>query len=91
MKAKKNKIYAQILNNKVHWIFTINELPEWNNDMYLAIDITSLVVKPEIGWDYINGSFSAPIDIYMIDLSTKTDAEIAALAASFAAKQTPPV
>lgn len=57
MVAEENKIYAQILNNKVHWIFTKKELPEWNNDMCPAIDITDVDPKPQEGDDYIDGKF----------------------------------
>lgn len=58
MIAEEGKIYAQIIWNKVHWIFTKNELPEWNNEQCPAIDITELNPKPEIGDDYIDGQFA---------------------------------
>jgi hypothetical protein len=60
MIAQQNRIYAQIIWDKVHWIFTKNELPEWNNDMCPAIDITDMTPMPEIGWDYKDGVFTAP-------------------------------
>ena len=60
MVAEDGKIYAQICHGKCHWIFTKNELPEWNNDMAPAVDITDMEVKPEEGWDYVDGVFTPP-------------------------------
>ena len=62
MLAEENKIYGQILNNKLHWIFTKTELPEWNNDQCPAVEIQDLDPIPEVGYDYIDGIFIAPID-----------------------------
>ena len=61
MIAEDNKIYAQIIWGKVHWIFTKNELPEWNNEMSPAVDITDLDPKPEIGDEFVDGNFVKPI------------------------------
>lgn len=53
--------FAQIYNNKVHWIFEAEVMPEFAPDIVI-IDITE---HPEIkeGWDYDANadSFSEPI------------------------------
>lgn len=51
MLAKQNKVYAQILNDTVHWIFTSNELPEWNEEDIKVIDITNLSVGLGDKWN----------------------------------------
>jgi hypothetical protein len=61
MLAEENKIYGQILNDKLHWIFTKNELLEWNNEQCPAVEIQDLDPIPQVGWEYINGVFTAPI------------------------------
>lgn len=56
---------AQILNNRVHWIFVSEEMPEFPPDSQgkpiILIDITD---NPEIqeGWDYNSetGEFTEP-------------------------------
>lgn len=60
MQAQDNRIYAQIAHGKAHWIFTAADLPEWNNDMCPAVDITDLNPRPEIGWNYDGATFTAP-------------------------------
>ncbi len=62
MEAIEGRLYAQIVDNKVHWIFTSDELPEWNNEMCPAVDITDLNPRPEIGWGY-DGSVFTPSDV----------------------------
>ena len=61
MEAQDGRIYAQIVRGTVHWQFTNNELPEWNNDMCPAVDITDLSPQPGIGWGYDGVSFSPPV------------------------------
>lgn len=75
MQAQDNKIYAQIQHGKVHWIFTKAELPEWNNDMCPAVDITDLNPRPEIGWWYDGATFTAPAAPTVEELCAKIDAE----------------
>jgi hypothetical protein len=55
-----------------------------------AIDITNISPRPEEGWSYINSVFIAPEPI-ITELPQRTEEEKAALAAAFAARQTPPV
>lgn len=64
MQAQDGRTYAQIAHGKVHWIFTKAELPEWNNDMCPAVDITDLDPRPEIGWGYDGTAFTAPVVEY---------------------------
>lgn len=57
--------YAQILNNTVHWIFTISDLPEWNDTQITVVDITSITPQPQAGWaasedSNNNWTFTAP-------------------------------
>lgn len=63
MQAQEGRLYAQIVNSKVHWLFTQNELADWNNEICPAVDITESSPQPEIGWLYNTeqGTFSAPI------------------------------
>ncbi|WP_039044185.1 hypothetical protein [Sporosarcina sp. ZBG7A] len=55
--------YAQILHNKVHWIFESEEKPQFAPNIVL-VDITD---KPDVqeGWDYdeVTGVFTQPIPI----------------------------
>lgn len=39
MKATRGKRYGQIRDGRVHWIFTADDLPEWNNDQVPAVEI----------------------------------------------------
>lgn len=41
-KAKLGATYAQIINNRCHWIFTATELPEWCDSDFDVVDITGL-------------------------------------------------
>lgn len=59
MKAKIDATYAQIVNNKCHWIFTGKELPEWNEEHIQTVEITGQEVKE--GYDYKDGKFTAPV------------------------------
>lgn len=61
MKAQDGRVYAQIVHGVIRWLFTITELPEWNNDMCPAVDITDLSPRPGIGWGYDGVSFSPPV------------------------------
>lgn len=54
MKAKSGKTYAQILNGKVHWVFTIDELPEWSETHIEVVEIPSGSQRPNEG-DLWNG------------------------------------
>ncbi|MFJ7662037.1 hypothetical protein ACIQXW_06505 [Lysinibacillus sp. NPDC097162] len=53
--------FAQVLNDKAHWIFEADEKPEFAPNIIL-VDITS---KPDVqeGWDFNSetGEFTAPI------------------------------
>jgi hypothetical protein len=59
--ALEGRVYAQIVENKVHWVFDKSKLPEWNNDHCPAIDITDLDPRPQQGWDYDGVNFTAPV------------------------------
>lgn len=56
MKTQIGNTYAQIVRGKVHWLFTSNELPEWNADDIQVVDVTAGV--PTIGQDYVDGVFT---------------------------------
>lgn len=55
MRAEQGKTYAQILNGKCHWIFTAEDLPEWNDDHILVVDVTGDI--PSIGDVFLGGVF----------------------------------
>lgn len=63
MEAQDGRIYAQIVHGRVHWVFTVADLPEWNNDMCPAVDITDLPTRPEAGWTYDGVAFHAPVPV----------------------------
>ncbi len=41
--------YAHITSGRVHWVFTANDLPEWNDDAILTLDITAVNPLPKTG------------------------------------------
>lgn len=53
------KKFAQILNNKAHWIFESDEKPEFAPNIIL-VEITGQDQVCE-GWDYNDGVFAAPV------------------------------
>lgn len=55
-------VYAQILNNRVHWVFTTEQLPEWNETDITVLDITELSPQPQSGWQYVDGIFISPYE-----------------------------
>lgn len=60
MQAVEGRTYAQIQHGKVHWLFTKTELPEWNEAMMQAVDVTAIDPKPPVGWLYDGGLFRDP-------------------------------
>ena len=67
--------YAQILNNKVHWIGEYETVPHFNANVGIFIDITDLTEQPKENWDYIDGNF---IDSVVLRKSVYTKAEFIA-------------
>ena len=60
MIAEPGRRYAQVIGARVHWTFTIAELPEWNENAFLTVDITDQP-QVQIGWTHEGGDvFSAP-------------------------------
>lgn len=57
-KAEEDKVYVQIVGGKCHWVFTADELPEWNDDDIQVVEVTGNVPAP--GDVYENGGFVAP-------------------------------
>lgn len=57
-------VYAQVLDGKVHWIFTNNDLAEWAEGTgefeIHTVDITGLNPMPDVGWLFINGQLQPP-------------------------------
>lgn len=64
-KAIAGRVYAQILDGKVHWIFTAEDLPEWAEGSgefeIQTIDITDTDPRPQTGWFYEAGVFSSGV------------------------------
>lgn len=56
--------FAQILNNKVHWVFDTDSTPRFAPNIILK-DITNVNPQPQEGWDYnsIADSYTPPIII----------------------------
>ena len=40
MRAENGKRYAQIIDSKVHWLFDITTLPEWQDSAFEVVDVT---------------------------------------------------
>lgn len=58
MIAKDDTTYANIVGNKVVWIFTKNDMPEWNeNDLHVVSIPKKLLGKVKVGTEYINDNF----------------------------------
>lgn len=55
-------MYAHIQNSRVSWIFTREDLPEFNENDIEVVDVTSLMPLPQVGWGYSGGEFSPPFD-----------------------------
>lgn len=59
--------YAQILNGQVHWIMAheadlTNLYAQYFNAHDVTfVDITTLVVQPEVGWSYDGTNFTSPV------------------------------
>lgn len=65
--AEKDHTYAQILHGVVHWVFTHDQLPEWDDAAFDAVDVTNLVPQPQQGWLYDGSTFSEPpIDLDLL-------------------------
>lgn len=56
------KTFAQIQNNKAHWVFEAEEKPEFHESIVL-VDITDFDPQPQEGWDYDSetGEFTEPV------------------------------
>ena len=63
-KAIAGRVYAQIRDSKVHWIFTADDLPEWAEGAgefeIQTVDITDLNPQPKEGWDFDGKNFTPP-------------------------------
>ena len=58
MKAEHGRTYAQVIDGRCHWLFTIDDLPEWNEDDFTVVDVTDNI--PSIGSIYNGATFSSP-------------------------------
>lgn len=59
MRAHSGRVYAQILDDRVHWIFSGDQLPEWHDDLHV-LDITDADPQPQEGWLVRDGGFVDP-------------------------------
>lgn len=67
--------FAQIQDNRVHWVFEAEEMPQFAPDIVL-LDITDYPQVTE-GWGFVDGEFVDPTPT-LEDLKTAKRAEIAA-------------
>lgn len=67
---------AQIQNNKVHWVFEADQVPQFAPHIVL-LDVTN---SPQVqeGWGYVNGAFVDPVPTFD-ELKAAKKAEIAAV------------
>jgi hypothetical protein len=85
MTAEPGRTYAQILGGKLHWIFTVNDLPEWAEDGEFAIqviDVTDLDPAPQVGWLWNGSTFSEP-PVPVPHVVSRFQAKAALLAAGY--------
>lgn len=73
------KKFAQIQDNRVHWVFEAEEMPEFAPNIVL-LDITDYPQVAE-GWGYVDGEFVDPTP-KLEDLKAARVAEILALSAA---------
>lgn len=74
--AEKGKKYAQIVDGHVHWIFTAAELPEWDGESIVVVDVTGLAVA--VGDSYDGACFASvqmPSDVLRTALLSAITAE----------------
>lgn len=57
MKAEQGHIYAQILHGKCHYVFTAEQMPEWNEEHIQVVDVTDLEERPVERMLYVDGQF----------------------------------
>jgi hypothetical protein len=76
MKAEENKIYALVQGDRCHLLFSKEQLPEWNENDIIAVDVTDMNVS--IGDCYCDGVFSKPV---------KEEADLAFLSSSMRNKR----
>lgn len=69
------KRFAQIQDNKVHWVFEAEKMPQFAPDIVL-LDITDYPQVAE-GWGFVNGGFVDPTPT-LDELKAAKKAEIAA-------------
>ena len=78
-KAQQGKTYAQVLNGKCNWIFTVADLPEWNDSSITVVDVTGQVVN--VGDSYDGATFHAPV----VDLAQLKAAQLSVISSACAA------
>jgi len=61
MVAIDGKTYAQVLYGNLHLIFTILDLPQWNENDIQVVDITDIDPRPQLGWVFDGVKFVCPI------------------------------
>lgn len=71
--AKQGNTYAQVVDGRCHWIFTSDDLPEWNENDITVVDVTGKGVK--VGDLYDGTLFSAPV----LDLSALIAGKLAVI------------
>lgn len=57
------KKFAQILNDRAHWIFESEEKPDFH-ESFICIDITDCSPMPQEGWLYENDEFKPNRESY---------------------------
>lgn len=59
MKAEAGRRYAQVIDQRVHWIFTLDDLPEWQDDAFLVVDVSDQPAVVE-GYRHDGGTTFSP-------------------------------
>lgn len=64
MQTIEGRQYASIQDGRVTWLFVHADLPEYNEDHLEVVDITLEDPVPQVGWEYSNGAFAAPVTTF---------------------------
>lgn len=77
--AQQGKIYAQVIDGKCHWLFTAQELPEWNENDITVVDVSGQGVEVGDLWNGVTFSKPAPVVPAVPEVVTMRQARLALL------------
>lgn len=63
------KLFAQIVNNKLHWKFSQETIPQFAPDIHI-VEISGVEPEPQEGWEWNGSFFSPPVALSEADALT---------------------